>query len=527
MRADRRLANWPNFQIALSGSALIANAAMLAIAPGCIRVDTTPEFERTSSAIRERLGVSSSYSPSVEAIIEDKVKALLAGGMTVDEAVSVALLNNQSFQALFQTIGVAQADVVQSQLVTNPSLVFGVRFPEGGGRSELTLGLAQQLVDLWQIPVRKEVAEAQLQQTVFLVLDEAVRIAVATRSRCFDVIWRARLDAIARNNQELARRSLDLADIRLNAGEASPLEAGLVRTQLFDTQNEARRTARDLENARLDLAQVLGLARWDEQWILTGDFESCNGSLESDEQLLVLAQENRFDIQWADARLLGAEREIELQLLKIFPSLEIGLQAERTERRALPGRKILADTARASVAAGSLTAPGIESRGQRDLVRRQIIDALIGPSLQITLPIWDQNQAQIAKAQFAYVRMTKEREQLLDAVFTEVRQAANNARVAAQLVRFFESEVLPHVEANLKSAQSRYENGEDSVVVLLDAQEAEFMQKRLSADALRDYCIAVTDLAGAVGGRLPATATKETQFNESIEMREEQNDGDN
>jgi cobalt-zinc-cadmium efflux system outer membrane protein len=376
----------------------------------------------------------------------------------------------------------------------------------------LTLGFAQQLVDLWQIPVRKEIATAQLQQTVFSVLDEAVRIAARTKSACFDVLWRAQLDLIARQNLKRAHQSLALAEARLRAGEANPLEAGLVRTLVLDTENESRRATRDLQNSRLALAQILGLARWPESWNLGGELDSVDPVVAPEDDLIATAMANRFDIQWADARVASAERDIDLQILKILPSLEIGLQGERTERRALPGRKVLSDTARASVAAGAPTAPTIESKGQRDLLRRQIIDSMLGPTLQLTLPIWDQNQAQIAKAGFTLQRFSKEREQLLDSVVTDVRTAANNARIAAELVSSFRDEILPQVEGNLKSAESRYENGEESVLVLLDAQEAEFVQKRLSADALRDYRTAIAELTGALGGRLePARSPSEPE----------------
>lgn len=483
--------------------ALIACVLALVSLAGCAKVDANPEFQQTGLVIRNRLGIVEVYDPSGESLILEKVSELMADGLTIDESVTVAMLNNRAFQASFQSIGASQADVVQSKLLTNPSLVIGARFPEAGGRSELTLGFAQQLVDVWQIPVRREIAEAQLSQTVLSVLDEAVRISAQTRTACFDVLWRAQLEEIARQNLDRARMSLTLAEVRLRVGEANPLEAGLVRTQVYETENEARRAARDLENARLALAQILGLARWPDPWRLAGELDVSAGTVDPEDDLIATAMANRFDIQWADARLTAAERDIDLQVLKIFPSVQVGLQAERTERRALQGRKVLADTARASIGAGALTAPTIESKGQRDLIRRQIIDGLLGPTLQLTLPVWDQNQAQIAKARFTQLRIEKEREQLLDTVVTEVRRAANNARVAAELVHYFDSQILPQVEENLKSAQSRYENGEESVIILIDAQESQFLQKRLSADALRDFRVAMAELTGALGGQLP------------------------
>lgn len=481
--------------------------AFVAAGSGCASVDPRTDFAQAAARAKERLGVEDVYDPTAESLIEQKVSALLADGLTVDEAVSVALINNRSFQALFQAIGASRAEVVQSGLLTNPSVTIGARFPEGGGRSELTLGLAQQLVDLWQIPVRKRVAEAELQQTIMSVLHEAVHIAAETRSRCHDLLWRERAEKLARENLEVATQSAAVAEARLRIGDATPLEAGLVRTKAHEAQDAVWVAQREREKAQSSLAQVLGLARSSRSWSLIDEPQHPSAEIPSDDGLLDLALKERFDVRIAGARVNAAADRVELELLRVFPSVEIGLNAERTERRALPGRKVLADTARASVAAGQLTAPSIESRGQRDLARRQIIDAILGPSVQLTLPIWDQNQAQIAKARSDLARAVKEQESLMDSVATELRRAATDARIARQRVQHFEATVLPQVETNLKSARSQYERGEESVVVLLEAQEEAFRQKGAALDARREDRQALTELQRAVGGRLPLTAT--------------------
>ncbi len=472
---------------------------------GCAQVNPKPDFQDAASRIKDRLGVDDVFDPLAELETDEKVLALFDDGLTANEAVSVALLNNRYFQSLFQTIGASRADVVQSGLWTNPSLVIGTRLIEGGGRSELRLGLAQQLVDLWQIPVKKRIAEAQLRQTVLAVLNEAVRIATTTQSLYYDCLWRERLNVIANDNLELAQQSLRLAQVRLDAGETSPLDAGLVRSQVLQAENDALLAARNLENARIALAQNLGVVRWDDSWQLADSFADEQHAVASDDELIAVATVNRFDIQIADAQVEAASQDIDLQLMKVFPSLIIGLEGERTEQRTLPDRKLLADTARASIAAGRLTAPTIQSKGQRNVMRNQIIDALFGTSIQLTLPIWDQNQAQIAKAKFVYERLNKEREFLLDTMTADIRQASNNARATHKQHALFENEVLPQAQENIRTAQRRYENGEESVLILIEAQNAMFGQKQQSADALRNLLVTQAELARACGGKLPGT----------------------
>lgn len=491
LRSYRRMIAW--------GIRLISIGGLV----GCTQVEPGPDYQDAASRVGKRLGIAEVYEPAIEPDIEQKVQALLADGLTADEAISVSLLNNRNFQSLFQSIGVSRADVVQSGLWTNPSLFIGNRFIEGGGRTELTFGFAQNLVDLWQIPVKKRIAEAQLKQTVLVILDEAVRLATSTRSRYYDYLWRERLSKIATDNVSRAERSLRIAQARLDAGDTSPLDAGLVRTQVLQARNAALGAQRDLENARLNLLQNLGLARWERDVQLADSFADPRIQLAPNDELVATALNNRFDVQIADARVEAAAQDVDLQLRKVWPNVTIGVQGERTEQRAMPGRKILADTARASIAAGQPTAPSIQSRNQRDIARSQIIDALFGMNIQLTLPIWDQNQAQIAKAGFAYQQNLKDREYLLDTLVTEIRQAANNVRIATRQFDMFEDALLPQAESNIQTAQRRYENGEDSVLVLLEAQDAMFVQKRQAADALRELLVSRAELSRVCGGRLP------------------------
>ena len=99
---------------------------------GCATVDPTPDYQRADRLIAERTGVEEVYDPEADELIAEKVDRLLSDGLTVEEAVQVALLNNRSFQASFHEIGLSRAEVVRSGLMTNPSLGLSLRFPEGG-----------------------------------------------------------------------------------------------------------------------------------------------------------------------------------------------------------------------------------------------------------------------------------------------------------------------------------------------------------------------------------------------------------
>ncbi len=474
---------------------------------GCVKVDAQRDFQDASRQIAERTGASTAYDPADEDLTQSRVQSLLEDGLTIDEAVSVALLNNPAFQADFVAIGASRADVVQSELFTNPNLFFSVRFPEAGGRSSLGFSFAQQLVDLWEIPVRKKVAEADLARTVALVLDRGVRLAADVRNQCIEVLAWRRAEQIAVENLEITQKAQRLARIRHDAGETDETDVNLVSSHAFEVEQLLIGIRRDLAAAQLDLSSRLGLVRWPDAWTLLGTLEAESAPDCATDHLLQFARNERFDVRVAESQVSSAEAQLEREYLQIFPSVVVGLEAERKDRRALPGRDIIGDTARASIAAGAPTAPTIQSRAQRDLIRRQIIDSLLGPSVQMTLPLWDQNQAQIAKTRYTVIQLRKQLESVLDRMTLEVRQARVKADAAREMVHLLESKSLPRARQNVEIIRRQYENGEQGILFLLEAQEFLLHQGRAYVEALRGSALANTELIRSLGGRRPPVTT--------------------
>lgn len=477
--------------------------------PACAKVDPTRDYQTTRDRIADQTGVTDVFSPDKESLMEETAALLMTDGLTVDEAVRLGLLNNPQFQSAFYRIGASRADVVQSGLLSNPSLSLSLRFPEGGGRSNLTMGFGQELVDLWQIPVRNHVAETELDQVVWNAVREAVDLVADIRIRCYTLLALEETESILNEHLAVVRESLSLSQRRFDAGETSKLDVNLMRANLLQVQVEGINVQRDRRFAEAALARSLGVSRSGLKWRLTGPLPESAPEIPSNDDLLTLGLRQRVDTRIAIAQIEQAEGELRRQYLNIVPSVSAGVEFERLERRSLPGRKILHDTARASVAAGQLTAPDIQSRGERNLERRQIIDALLGPTIAITLPIWDQNQAQIAKAKYRVIELRTLFESTLDQIAQEVDQSATAYRTGAQLTSFYLKEGLPQVRENLDAVRSAYDAGEQNVVALLETQENLLVQRKAAVAARRDLAQASAELDRVVGGQWQGIATSQ------------------
>jgi len=466
---------------------------------GCSQVDPQGDYERVNATISETVGQEAAYLPEDEARAEEQTALLLTDGISLDDAVRLALLNNPSLQAGFFRVGMSRADFVQSGLFSNPSLAMSFAFPEGGGRSNIQGTLAQNIVDLWQIPIRKRIAQARLDQEILSLSQQAARLAVETKVAYYISVGTHRNQEIAEANLKLAAGLLETTLGRQKAGTVSELDVNLARNTALTNELDVQTARLDATNAKRRLAILLGLTSHASELELIDPLPTVSISTMNENAVVELARSSRLDLKAQHAAVAAGRQRVKEEYAKIFPDVSIGGYLERTERRALPGRDVLADTARASIAAGQLTAPDIQSRGQRDAERRQEIDVIFGPALNMTLPIFDQNQAQIAKAGYAYQAALKELAALDRLIVQETRRALDQAKTSTELARFYQDKILPQAQRSLELGNLSYQSGNTSILVVLEAQRNLLATRRLAITAQQSAAVALADLELVVG----------------------------
>jgi len=457
---------------------------------GCATVNPTRDYERVGRHITEATGQKRVYSPEDDALVADVVAGLSRDGITAAEAVEVALLNNATLQAAFFDVGMARADVVQAGLFSNPFVGIAAKFPDGGG-----------LANLWQIPIRQQAAERTLDRAVLDLARTAAGLAANTKVAYYQAVGADERHRIAQENLVLAQGLLDLAVARQEAGATGELDVNLSRSLALDADIEVERTRLAAADARRALATLLGLTGSAESLVLLDTLPEEYPEIASGPSLVELAKGRRLDLRAAQEAVALAEAQREEQYRLVFPTVELGLEFEREGRRSQGGRNLLADTARASMANGGLTAPDIQSRSERR--RKHGQDTLLGPSLGIEVPLFDQNQAQIAKAEYALEQARKNHEAVDRAVTQEVRGAADRALTAWRLMRRFKEQSIPLAQRNLELSREAYRAGRASFLSVLEAQRFSLETRSGLVDAAERAAVAVPELERTIG--LPFT----------------------
>lgn len=455
---------------------------------GCAKVDPSGDYRRVADRVEDATGHNEVYIPGDDDLVETKIESLLLGGVTADEAVQISLLNNPRVQAAFWNVGMARADVVQSGLLSNPTLGLSLRLPASGGLANVEGGLVQNIVDLWQIPVRKRVAGQALDAAILKLARQVGVIAMDTKAAYFEAIAADRQRAIATENLDLSKQLLELTAVRRQVGVGNEIEVNLSRAELLEAELAVRAAEQSAYEARRNLTVLLGLSiPLNDLTLNETDLDPIDFKLQED-QILGLATQNRPDLIAAEASIASAFAAYEREVLNVFPTLNVGFAFERAQRGRSKGRDRRSESIRNSIQSGAISGPDVRFDENKST------DFIIGPTVGLILPIFDQNQAQIAKASYAHNQAVKRFEVMTRQLTQDVRLAVQNARLSLDMARFFRADLLPLRQNNLDLTREAFRAGGTPLAIVLDAQRTLIAARGRYIEQSKQAAVALVEL---------------------------------
>ncbi len=431
----------------------------------CVTVDPRPDFARAREEIRAATGQLEVHDPETFTLTADEIAAVLADGLTLDESLRLALLNNRRLQAGFQRLGIARADLVQAGLLRNPSLSLAFFLPSGGGRTRLTADLAARVSDLWELPLRKDVAAAGLESELVALAMQAAEIVLEARRAYYESVAGGDARALAAAHAELAGQGLAAVQERIERGVATRGEESLARSQQLAAALSRQRAERAEALARRRLASWLSLEEDLMEIALTDPLPDPPALELEREQLVQQSHAQRLDLRASAALVASARAALALEERRRFPDVDLGVSAERPE--------------------------GGSSSG-----------FLLGPAGTLELPIFDQNQAQVSRARFHLAELEREHEALSVEAAQGVRAAADASAVAAGAVRLIEAELLPEAARGFDLARRSFALGDTTTPLLLESQRALVTARQALLDARLEAALSRLELERQLGGPL-------------------------
>lgn len=448
-----------------------ATLMVLAVVGGCASLDPKPDINRAASTVGERSGVTAVWTEPWEASLTTWDAR---SPLKVEQAVAMALRNNREIRAEVEQIAASRADLVQAGLLPNPVLGLTLRFPFDpvSGGSFVGAQVVQSFTALWLRDGKIKAADDRLNQTVLDISDKALRLVAEVKATHTRIAFGQLAIHHADHNLATIQKSIDSLEARVRGGEGTSLDVNRARQQFAKAEAERVVNLRELAKERRRMLELIGFAGEAAEWSVEENMSVGAQPPIDESAAIALAATQRLDV--AAARSIVEAQRAELSVEEKSRLRDFGLGAD-FER---------------------------ETDGAKS----------IGPVIEVGIPIFDTNAAQIAKAGSLARAALASYEAVSQRGVREARVAWVELDSALRLAEQYRATVLSISERNLTLAEAALKAGQADVTVLLEAQR-EVIDARARLNELeRQVSIARIELEYAVGGRLTPATPAPDQF---------------
>lgn len=446
--------------------ALPALAFALALA-GCASLSPQPPADEVSSLLESRGAVAVDWS-AVGAPADERraLSEWLDKPMTLDAALRVAMLQSPSLREEYARLGLARAEVLEAVQLENPRLSMSRLSVDGGGHNR-TAGLSLPLVDLLVLPARARLAAADYERARLDVAGSVLGIAADVEAAWYAYVAARQVAAMRGAVAEGSAASAELAQRFFDAGNISELQLRQEQAIASEARIDALRARADAGRHRLELNTLLGLSGPAAQWEVSENLPLPVPREDDPAQLVQLARDGNLE-------LLAARQEAQVladalgltRTLRWLGSSEIGYEREE------------------------------EADGKR----------LRGPHLSLELPVFNQGQAKMARAQAQLAGALARVQRAELSSENAVRLGAEAVSALREVVALHRDALVPQREDIVARQQERQNFMLIGVFELVQAKVAEYDAYQAYLEAVRDYWLARVELSRAVGQRLPSDA---------------------
>ena len=445
----------------------IVSILVLVIA-GCAQMPIQSGFEDVTDLVEQRSDYQLHWNRETEVNQEVKkaIEALLENELTPEAAVQIALFNNPNLQAMYEDLGITQADVVEAGLLENPVLFGQARFPNKSEAStNYEFGITQNFLNILMLPARKKLSAIRFEQVKLHVADAVIRTVTEVRKSYFLALGAKQIRDLRSEITFAAGNSFELAQRLHSAGNINDLQLVTENAHFEQSRLELARSETALLDAREQLTRLMGLWGPQTNWSLPKQLPDVPSDEIPLEQLEPLAIENRLDLAAEKKAVEALAQALGITVdWRWVGQLEVGVSSERETDRTW----------------------------------------VTGPSLAIELPIFNQRQADIARLEAQLRRSQKRLMAQAIEIRSEVRTLRNRLIMQRNLVDHYRRTVLPLREQIVDLTLKNYNYMLTGAFDLIIAKQQEFEAYQKYLEAIRDYWMIRADMQRSLGGRLPS-----------------------
>ncbi len=369
------------------------------------------------------------------------------GGMTADQAVRIALENNDELAAERKVVDSAKGLLKQAGLRANPSVEFNRREQIGGPDNNTIIGAGLPLELGGRRSARVRVAEAELALRENQVANRERLLAAEVRMKFGEALAQAFRLKVIDDLLASATAEFLLVQARVTEGKIAPLDEGMAAVELNRLRSIRETESGSTEIVFFELRNLLGF-RPEEPLRLKGDFDNLIAQQMPVAEAMRQALQTRPDLLAFRSQETVAEAKI-----------------ESAKARGRIDAKISADYQRNDF---GFPVRGFDPSGDLRPVQDVFHSVRVGVTFEI--PVLNANQGAIESAVADAEAAEKRREFAELVIRREVAAAFTRYASTARAVEIFRVGVRDQANANLNVVRQTYEFGASDLIDYLAEQ---------------------------------------------------------
>ena len=441
---------------------ILLSIGILCFVSGCTKIQRSDDL-LVSSSIERRLDKKVQWNKGCQSDeqVECRIHSLLQE-LTADAAVQIALLNNPHIQAIFEEIGISQADLVEAGLMSNPVFDLFIRYPNKKNFvADIEYSITASFIDLFLIPLRIKVAKAELEQTTVRVTNDVLDLAFEVEQTFYELQAAQQELRYTRSIVEITSIHSEIASRQKNINNVNSLDFQQIQSRFLEAKLEIARIQNEIIRLKEKLNKLLGFCG-DIQWAISNDLPEIDYQGLPIDRLECVAFRERLDLQAARFEVLRLSRKLGIKQWWVYTNGRIGIGGERDP-------------------------DGLNT---------------LGPAFSGEIPIFNYGQAARLRLHAELRQAQDELATLEIRILSEVREAHKLLMNNLGVINDYRDQIIPLQSKILASSEELYNVMGLGVDRLLENKRQELQAYSNYILSLRNYWMARVQLDRALGGKL-------------------------
>jgi outer membrane protein, heavy metal efflux system len=390
--------------------------------------------------------------------------------VTLDDAIRLSLMHNHALQALRSTINQSLAEEVTANLRPNPTLGLDAQFlpifQPNKFSSDYIDQEAQFDAGVGYLFERGKKRQHRLQaakdQTAVIrsqVADSERQLVYNVSQQFVDVLLAESTLEFAQQDLDSFQKTVDISTERRRAGDMSEGDLLKIKLQLLQFQTDVSAAKLAKLQALAALRQFLGFESVPDDYDVQGtlDYQPVHSDVNG---LKSVAAINRPDLRAAQEAVTAAESQLALQ--------------KANGKMDITGTFNYTHTAGVNTGAFYYNMP---------------------------LPIFNRNQGEIQRAQYAITQAQEQASETAQQVSTDVVTAYENLHTNDEIIQLYQGGYVDQAKQSRDISEYAYRKGAASLLDYLDSERTYRANQLAYRQALANYMLALEQMRQAVGTR--------------------------